>query len=451
MESSTHHIPPLPKLKKAPRDYTKYQIWLSLKAVMLCSMTYSIQIPFYPKVASGYGISPSQYGLVFGVFELSVVVCSLLCGRFMSYIGTKLSFITGLFVTGCSCILFGFLKDLADPREFLIFSFLCRILEAAGQAMTLVGIYTMIQIEFTDSVATMTAWTNTFFGIGMIVGPSAGGVLYDAGGFTLPFLFVGSWILICSILACFIFPKDAEQKKQDGKPIEVAVFLKIPWFWLGSAMVAVSLVASGYLQATLEPHLRVFDLTPSYLGLMFIIYGVSYAIMNPVIGKLLELKLLPALCMLIGVSFMCVGFSLIGPADFIPAEPSLELIIIGLIFFGVSCSCIHTPALLHMKKSCYFNGLKDTAELQSLISGIWSGSFSLGGFIGPTVAGFLYDKYGFRQSILLIYGLSVPMVILLVIFIIRWQFSHSNRNLDCVGRSCYKRESEESPILKHEA
>ena len=49
----------------------------------------------------------------------------------------------------------------------------------------------MIAKEFPENVATMFAILETFFGIGLIVGPTVGGALYEAGGFTLPFVSLG--------------------------------------------------------------------------------------------------------------------------------------------------------------------------------------------------------------------------------------------------------------------
>jgi hypothetical protein len=37
----------------------------------------------------------------------------------------------------------------------------------------------------------MFAILETFFGIGMIMGPTVGGALYELGGFTLPFVSLG--------------------------------------------------------------------------------------------------------------------------------------------------------------------------------------------------------------------------------------------------------------------
>ena len=68
-----------------------------------------------------------------------------------------------------------------------------RIIEACGNSGFLTGSFSMIAKEFPENVATMFAILETFFGIGMIVGPTVGGALYEAGGFTLPFVSLGNY------------------------------------------------------------------------------------------------------------------------------------------------------------------------------------------------------------------------------------------------------------------
>ena len=59
----------------------------------------------------------------------------------------------------------------------------------------------------------MFAILETFFGIGMIVGPTVGGALYEAGGFTLPFAALGS-VLVCAAGFCyFILPNSSDENR----------------------------------------------------------------------------------------------------------------------------------------------------------------------------------------------------------------------------------------------
>lgn len=43
----------------------------------------------------------------------------------------------------------------------------------------------------------------TMFGLGLMIGPLAGGLLYDLNGFYLPFVVCGSALIACSFMAFF--------------------------------------------------------------------------------------------------------------------------------------------------------------------------------------------------------------------------------------------------------
>lgn len=94
--------------------------------------------------------------------------------------------------------------------------------------------------------------------------------------------------------------------------------LKIPGVLLSSASIIVTSMSIGFLQATLEPHLRQFFLTPVILGLMFVINGGTYAITAPGFGWLCDSVCAPKIITVLGTVMIAAGFSLVGPAPFIP-------------------------------------------------------------------------------------------------------------------------------------
>ncbi len=52
-------------------------------------------------------MSQSQIGIVFGIFELVMFVTAPILGKYMSVLGSKRMFSTGIFVTGTTAIAFG--------------------------------------------------------------------------------------------------------------------------------------------------------------------------------------------------------------------------------------------------------------------------------------------------------------------------------------------------------
>lgn len=48
--------------------------------------------------------------------------------------------------------------------------------------------------------------------------------------------------------------------------------------------------------------------------------------------------------------------------------------------------------------------MPDSIETYGLISGLWTSTFALGAFIGPTISGYLYDAIGFRAATIFIIG-----------------------------------------------
>ena len=54
--------------------------------------------------------------------------------------------------------------------------------------------------------------------------------------------------------------------------------------------------------------------------------------------------------------------------------------------------------------------MPNNLETYGLISGFWTSAFALGAFIGPSIAGLLFDKIGFRKASMFIIILHVIIV-----------------------------------------
>ena len=74
----------------------------------------------------------------------------------------------------------------------------------------------MLLQKFPDNVATVYSITEASFSFAEMLGPTFGAILYEYGGFYLPFVICGSLCLLTGIMTIFILPKDISLSMDEG-------------------------------------------------------------------------------------------------------------------------------------------------------------------------------------------------------------------------------------------
>ena len=397
--------------------YTKKQ-WITFIVFSIAQFfnacCVSLQAPFYPHEAEQKGATATQYSLVFGIFELTVFLVSPIYGQFLEQIGVNFLNNAGIFTVSVSCILFGFLNRINGTTMFLTYSFIIRIVEAMGNAAFITTAFSIIAQVFPTSVGSTFATMETFFGVGLIVGPTIGGALFEVGGFTLPFVVMGCVLLATSVLVWCFLPKESSSSQPRARH-SVLTLLKQPRILLAAFTGLCGSISIGFLQATLEPHIRPLNLSPFHIGLMFVLNGFSYAITAPLWGRLCDKWLPERAATSIGALIVVVSFLLIGPSPLLPIKNSLTLCIVSLIIHGLGFSAELVATFSGSHKEALLAGLPDDLSTYGLVSGLWASSFALGAFIGPTVAGVLYDTIGFGWGTTCVAFLHVLVVFFTII------------------------------------
>jgi len=375
----------------------------------------SLQAPFYPAEAESKGATASEYGLVFGIFELTVFVTSPVFGKYVAKLVPKTMMTVGLFVTGFCSILFGTLDMVDGTSAFIGLSFTIRIIEALGNAAFLTSAFTIVAAEFPDSVATTFACLETFFGLGLIVGPTLGGFLFQVGGYLVPFAVLGFFLIAASLLTHFLLPVCYyPDVSSDAGLLRV---IRIPSVLLAAFSVFAASIAIGFLSATLEPHLRQFNLTPVVMGLMFVIEGGVYAVTAPFWGFLCDRKIQPKIIMMFGAFFVAGGFVLVGPSPFIPLDTSLPLAISGLVVLGIGIGAELVAGFIAAIREATVHGFPNNLQTYGMVSGLWTSTFALGAFVGPSAAGILFDNFGFRASTDFVIIINLLLVVCVTFFL----------------------------------
>jgi len=186
---------------------------------------------------------------------LVVFVVAPLIGVLLPTIGPKFTLTAGLFLCSGSQILFGFVSMLPKGTVFVVFCFLLRVVTALGGAAADTASFAIVAGEFGTNIGKVTGAMETFTGLGFMLGPPFGGILYSAGGFKLPFIVMGGLLLSILPVVLVILPKDENflRETNSGSLLQAT---KIP----GISMIGLSILVSGlilgYLDPTFAPYMK---------------------------------------------------------------------------------------------------------------------------------------------------------------------------------------------------
>eukprot|EP00106_Octopus_bimaculoides_P004669 XP_014772111.1 PREDICTED: MFS-type transporter SLC18B1-like isoform X3 [Octopus bimaculoides] len=214
-ELSVHSIissPDSTGCKICPTFLTELGYKEKLTVLFMCLITFvqclcfSVLAPFFPKEAELKGLNSSETGMIFGVFELMIFLTAPIFGTYLTKFGILFTYISGCFVAGSCAIIFGVLKWCPAGNVFLAMCFLTRGVEALAVSAHLTASMAVIGYIFKERASLAIGFIEIFSGLGMMAGPPIGGVLYELGGFGLPFWTLGGITVTLAFISCLLMP-----------------------------------------------------------------------------------------------------------------------------------------------------------------------------------------------------------------------------------------------------
>ena len=409
--------------KRQTRRLSTYQklILVSLSLVSFTSfLCMSIMAPFFPKVASEKGMSGAVSGFLFSFYALIVMISSPILGHCLPKVGAKFMLISGIFAAGVSSIIFGLLNYLNTTLEFTIYCFIVRGVEAVGAAAFSTASYTYIMYIFPDDIGTAFGLTETCVGVGMSLGPAIGSGLYSLGGYGLPFYSLGGLILLNIPICWFIVqpidcleskPPDSNQESHDvvrrnEPPKSYWALITIPQVAAISLVVVIVSQSQGFLDPTVEPHFRQYGLGTGFVGLVFLLMSLAYALLSPITGWIATKMENKYPLMFIGLMLSAFGLILLGPSWFIPLTPDVWISTISMVIMGFAYAVAFIPTFECILDLAIEKGFGDNVKTYSLVSGLWSSMYSLGEVTGPLFGGLFVDIFDFRHGVTIMAGFS---------------------------------------------
>ena len=399
---------------------------------MFSGMAYSIIAPLFPIAAEKHGINEEVLGYL-------ISICALVCfcvSPFVPLIIKKFGRIFILYTSTfaeASCVLsYGFFNYIPSYHSFIIISFTIRIIHGLFCGIISIIIYSIISSISTDEEVQMAlgymeiAWSR-----GLSAGPLFASIFYKIGGFTLPFLALGSLLYISVYLTKIISAENINSEENSDNKEESSYFKSVFHLNIILNILAITLgiIATTFYFPCLTNHLtNNYHLSVSIASLFFIVGMVFYMFflryLTAITNKL-GMEKTPCLGLLM-ITFGCL---FVYPV--FPIPQNLFSILIGLCLIGGAGAPLNVPGLINMSNylKIYDTNL-DELTSNDIASTLYSLANSIGDFVGPTLGGFLSTKFGFKNCCLIV---SILFGSYLIYY--SWYFCPPKQSTDSQGKS----------------
>lgn len=348
-------------------------------------LSFSFILPLIPSIATGYGLTPIQVGVLLAMFPVGQVFGAPVLGRLSDRYGRKPILFLSVFGSFLSMLVLGFSTSIA-------FIFIARLTDGlTGANITIAQSY-ISDVTTPENRAKGLGIIGAAFGLGFIFGPAFGGLLSQTSfGYHLPAFVAASFSFLNLILITFILPesldKEARQnmKRSPGSRFSFKVLMEA----LNRPKVGPLLhsrvfysVAHGifqtiftlYAQQRLGLDSQSTGLVLGYVGLLAVlVQGVAIGRLTKAFS---EEQLIIGSSLVLSLSY--VGWAL---------TPNLITLLLVLIPISIASSVLNTVLRSSLTKSV-------SREEIGGILGLSTSLESMTNIVTPLVGGFLIGSIG---------------------------------------------------------
>jgi MFS transporter, DHA1 family, solute carrier family 18 (vesicular amine transporter), member 1/2 len=344
-------------------------------------VAYSVAIPVLPALSQRLGASPTMIGLLFGSFGVTLLLVSVPMGAISDRIGRKGPIVGGLIALAAASVLFAY----ADTLPWL---FAARLVQGAADAVTwVVGFALIADLYDSSERGRITGIVMMGTSFAVMFGPTLGGWFYEIGGIRLPFIAVAVMAIVdVGLFAWIRFPPHHAA----AEPVPIGMVLRVP----AIAACALTVVAISSTISMLEPvlslYLNTLGVNPARVGMLYGAAAVVTTSLHPICGRLADR---------FGARRMTMA-GLIATACMVPILGqawSFSSALVLYMFAAVAAAFVITPSLAYMGEATTDAGVRSFG----VAYGLYNLSWGVGLLAGPAIGGFLFERIGFSQLLVL--------------------------------------------------
>lgn len=267
-----------------------------------------IIMPILPILLTDYGFSIAGLSAPFLVLILARLLSKFYSGKIINYFGNKNVLMFSFIIYALTFFMYSFIRT---KEAFIII----RFFEGIVEGIAIVSLTEMAIVFADKNKGKLMGYFGSSFGLGFILGPAIGGIMYDIFGKNIMFL-SGGLIGILGFILALSLPKTTTQKEvQNITPniikmgLQYLVYLKYygPSIVRRATLFSFMIILPLYLVST-------FGTSSSSVSAFFSTSAIITTLLMPFTGKLAD-KYNPAVIVCISLGIMGFMISLFGIAN----------------------------------------------------------------------------------------------------------------------------------------
>jgi DHA1 family solute carrier family 18 vesicular amine transporter 1/2 len=364
------------------RDSRAVAVALVSFAAFTDLVAYSIAVPVLPDLSRRLGASPTTIGFLFASFGVTLLGVSVPIGSVSDRMGRKTPLVGGMIVLAGSTLLFAF----ADSLAWL---FAARLAQGAADAVTwVVGFALIADLYGPAERGRVMGFVMSGTSLGLMIGPSLGGWLYETGGMRLPFLAVAGFAMAATIGFAWLRLPSVQAERE---AVPLGQLLRVP----AVATCALTVVVAASTAAMLEPAISLWlssdlGLNPARIGIVFGVAAVAATALHPVFGRFAD-RYGGRRMTMIGLVLTALLMPVVSRATSFESAAALYLLL------GSAIALVVTPSLAFMAEATSAAGVTSFG----VSYGVYNFAWGIGLLSGPAIGGFLFERLGFARLTLM--------------------------------------------------
>ncbi len=356
-------------------------------AIFVDMVLYGVTVPVIPSLATQYSLNSSNIGFLFGIYATVMILMTPVIGAWVDRQGSRPPLLIGLIGLAISTIFFAY-----APSFILLV--IARALQGASAAATwTAGLALLAAVYPRESRGAAMGTAFSLMSAGLLLGPPAGGFLFERFGRAVPFLLCAGLVLIDFLLRIFLIrglphlPREVHYKE----------LLRTKNFPGALLITAVGASLFAFIEPILPIHAtRSFEATSFSIGLMFGSATLASFIFFPVAGILSD-RVKIQYVIVLGITISALSYAWIAFAS------GVWSLTAAMILLSIGGTFILAPTTNLIGKRA--EGI-DPPAYGSAYS-LYNVSYSVGLAVAPMTSGLLNGLTGFLVTCLMMAGVMI--------------------------------------------